>query len=194
MEDGINSLVSDNLTQYDEMLTINSLRRFHIMPEVVLAFLYRNFMSLANSLNIPTVNCYYVEPDENSKIDDPKVFVNCDGLGEAIYFYLAITWSLSAITIFLLYMYGYFLHRNFIAGCAAIVYFFCTHESATNIHRAPMTRHNFAIPFIIWQTFYLNLYVDRHIFSSDHTRVEGTHHRNFAMVSDQCDGQSVAWD
>ncbi|KAG5673624.1 hypothetical protein PVAND_003653 [Polypedilum vanderplanki] len=183
MEDGINSLINDNLTQYDEVLTINSLRRFHIMPEVVLAFLYRNFMSLANSLNIPTVNCYYVEPDENSKIDDPKVFVNCDGLGEAIYFYLAIIWSLSAITVFLLYMYGYFLHRNFVAGCAVIVYFFCTHESATNIHRTPMSRHNFAIPFIIWQTFYLNLYVDRHIFSNDNNRHEGSHHRNYAMIT-----------
>lgn len=145
-------------------------------------------MHLADSFNIPTVSCFYVEPDETSKIDDPKVFVNCEGLGEAIYFYLAIAWSLSAITIFLLYMYGYFLHRNFIAGCSAIVYYFCVHENATNIHRQPMMRHNFAIPFIIWQTFYLNLYVDRHIFVSNDpnngnsNRIDGTHHRNYAMV------------
>ena len=46
-----------------------------------MAFLYRNFLSLSNSLDIPTVNCYYVEPDESSKVDDPKVFVNCEGLG-----------------------------------------------------------------------------------------------------------------
>lgn len=183
MEEGLRQLAADNMTEYNEGLTINSLRRFHIMPEVIMAFLYRNFMLLASYLNIPTVNCYYVEPDENSKVDDTKVFVNCEGLGEPIFFYLAITWSLSAITIFLLYMYGYFLHRSFFAGCASIIYFFTAHESATNIHRMPMMRHNFAIPFIIWQTFYLNLYVDRHVFPSDkrNERVV-THHRNFAMI------------
>jgi C-mannosyltransferase DPY19L len=151
-DEGINSLIADNITEYNEGVSINSLRRFHILPEVIIAFLYRNFMLLAQSLSIPTVNCYYVEPDENSKVDSTKLFVNCEGLGEPIFFYLAITWSLSAITIFLLYMYGYFLHRNFIAGCAAIVYYFCVHETATNVHRMPMMRNNFAVPFIIWQT------------------------------------------
>lgn len=168
----------DNLTEFSEGTTINSIRKFHILPEVIMGFLYRNFMLLANSLNIPTVNCYYVEPDEDSAIDDPKVFINCEGLGEPIFFYLAIIWSLSAVTVFLLYMYGYFLHRNIIAGCAVIIYYFCVHEHATNIHRAPMMRHNFAIPFIVWQTFYLNLYVDRHQSSRDRT----VHQRNFAMV------------
>lgn len=176
-EDGIDQLIFDNLTEYNEGSTINSLRKFHILPEVITGFLYRNFMLLANSLNIPTVNCYYVEPDENSKIDDPKVFINCEGLGEPIFFYLAIIWSLSAVTVFLLYMYGYFLHRNIIAGCSVIVYYFCVHESATNIHRQPMLRHNFAIPFIVWQTFYLNLYVDRHQSMKDRS-----HQRNYAMV------------
>lgn len=151
------------------------------MPEVIMAFLYRNFMLLAAYFNIPTVNCYYVEPDVNSTIDDSKVFVNCEGLGEPIFFYLAIIWSLSAITIFLLYMYGYFLHRSFFAGFATIVYYFCSHETATNVHRAPMMRHNFAIPFIIWLTFYLNIYVERHVFSKDN-RKDGTHHRNYAMI------------
>lgn len=69
-------LAADNITEYNEGLTINSLRRFHIMPEVIMAFLYRNFMLLSAYLNIPTVNCYYVEPDENSTIDDAKVRVS----------------------------------------------------------------------------------------------------------------------
>lgn len=140
MEIGLQDLTSDNLTEFNEGMTVNSLRRFHIMPEVIIAFLYRNFMLLSAYFNIPIINCFYVEPDENSKIDDAKVFINCEGLGEPIFFYLAIVWSLSAITIFLLYMYAYFLHRSFFAGCAAIVYYFCSHEIATNIHRTPMSR------------------------------------------------------
>lgn len=179
-EDGIESLVFDNLTEFNEGMTINSIRRFHILPEVIIGFLYRNFMLLATSLNIPTVNCYYVEPDESSKIDDPKVFINCEGLGEPIFFYLAIIWSLSAVTVFILYMYGYFLHRNIIAGCTVIGYYFCIHENATDIHRSPMLRHNFAIPFIVWQTFYLNLYIDRHQSAKDKS-----HQRNYAMVKDK---------
>lgn len=178
-ENGIRQLVFDNLTEFNEGMTTNSLRKFHILPEVITGFLYRNFIDLTTTLNIPTVNCYYVEPDEESKIDDPKVFINCEGLGEPIFFYLAIIWSLSAVTVFLLYMYGYFLHRNIMAGCAVIVYYFCVHETATNIHRAPMMRHNFAMPFIVWQTFYLNLYVDRHRSVKDPT----VHQRNYAMVS-----------
>jgi Q-cell neuroblast polarisation len=86
MEEGLSSLVADNITEFNEGLTINSIRRFHIMPEVILSFLYRHFMLLAAYLNIPVINCYYVEPDENSKIDDEKVFVNCEGLGEPIFF------------------------------------------------------------------------------------------------------------
>lgn len=181
-ETGIKELAFDNLTEYSENASINSIKKFHILPEVFIGFLYRNFISLANSLNIPTVNCFYVEPDENSKIDDPKTFINCEGLGEPIFFYLAIIWSLSAVTVFLLFMYGLFLHRNIIAGCAVIIYYFCVHENATNIHKTPMMRHNFAIPFIVWQTFYLNLYVDRHQNSRDRL----VHQRNFAMVSSEC--------
>lgn len=149
------------------------------MPEIIMAFLFRNFMTLSKSFNIPTVNCYYVEPDEDSKIDDAKVFISCEGLGEPIFFYLAVVWSLSAISIFLIYLYGYFLHRNIIAGCASIVYYFCVHEVATDIHNTPMHRHNFALPFIIWQTFYLNLYIDRHQNGKDRR-----HQRNYGMVSE----------
>ncbi|CRK95297.1 CLUMA_CG008681, isoform A [Clunio marinus] len=177
-EEGIDRLVFDNLTEYSEGLTINSIKKFHILPEVTMGFLYRNFIQLSSSLNIPTVNCYYVEPDEHSSIDDPKVFINCEGLGEPIFFYLAVVWSLSAITVFLLYMYGYFLHRHVIGGCAVIIYYFCVHENATNVHRAPMMRHNFAIPFIVWQTFYLNLYVDRHQNRKDRT----IHQRSYEMI------------
>lgn len=138
-------------------------------------------MMLTETFNIPTTNCYYVEPDPDSKIDGQKVFVNCEGFGEPIFFYLAVSWSISAITIFLLYMYGYFLHRSLMAGCAAVVYYFCIHESATSIHRMPMMRHNFAFPFILWQSLYMNLYVDRHQY--DDNRYDGKHHRNIAMVS-----------
>lgn len=159
-------------------MTINSIRKFHILPEVIMGAFYRNFIDLASALNIPTVNCYYVEPDADSAIDDPKVFINCEGLGEPIFFYLAVVWSLSAVTVFLLYMYGFFLHRNIVAGMAVIVYYFCVHENATNIHRNPMQRHNFAMPFIVWQCFYLNLYVDRHQSPKDRT----VHQRNYSMV------------
>lgn len=178
-ETGVRSLVFDNLTEFHEGSNINSIRKFHIMPEIIMAFLFRNFMTLSKSFNIPTVNCYYVEPDEDSKIDDAKVFISCEGLGEPIFFYLAVVWSLSAISIFLIYLYGYFLHRNIIAGCASIVYYFCVHEVATDIHNTPMHRHNFALPFIIWQTFYLNLYIDRHQNGKDRR-----HQRNYGMVSE----------
>lgn len=176
-EAGIERLMNDNLTEFNENTSINSLQKFHILPEVLIGCLYKNFIALTQRFKLPTVVCFTVERD------DPKLeheILSCEGYGEPIYFYLSVVWTLSGITVFLLYMYGYFLHRNLIAGCVVIVYYFCMHESATNIHRQPMSRQNFALPFIIWQTFYLNLYIDKHHFVR---RSSGIHPRNYAMVT-----------
>lgn len=180
-ETGFHHLVHDNRTEFPKV--INSVKKFHIYPEVVVAFMYKQFIKLSNQLNLPTVICWQVERD-NQRMDS---VLSCEGFGEPIYFYLSVLWSLSGITVFLLYFYGFFLSRNFIGGIAAVVYYFTVHDTSTNVHKTPMMRENFAFPFILMQVFYVNLYIDRCNYDSRCIKTTGSllqfHKRNYGMVS-----------
>ena len=71
-----NKIISDNRTEYPT--TINSLRRFNLYPEIVLAFVYR----VMRSLNLLGKTCWKVERD-----DEMPSVESCDGYLEPIYFY-----------------------------------------------------------------------------------------------------------
>jgi len=107
----IEQLKNDNLTEFgsDE---INSLQKFHLAPELIIAALYKCFILVTEALNIPTVSCYHFD---NS--------FACEGLGEPIFFYLSVVWSFSALAIISLYMHSMLLHNNGFAGFAAVIYY-----------------------------------------------------------------------
>lgn len=144
--------------------------------------LYKQFIILSSQFNLPTIVCWTVER-ENPKLDS---VISCEGFGEPIYFYLSVLWSLSGITVFLLYFYGFFLCRNLFGGLAAVAYYFTVHDNVTNIHKTPMLRENFAFPFILMQALYVHLYIDRSNYDSNHSKNVSTsyiHSRNYGMVS-----------
>lgn len=131
-------------------------------------------------MNFPTVVCWTVEREKSTQ----DQVISCEGFGEPIYFYLSVVWCLSGFTIFLLYMYGYFLCRNLLGGLATVAYYFTIHQDATNIHKNPMLRENFAFPFILSQIFYVNLYIarcnfDRQLITINNANI---HNRDYSMI------------
>lgn len=56
----------------------------------------------------------------------------------------------------------YFISRNKLGGLSAVIYYFTIHNDATQLHRNPAARENFAFPFILWQMFYLTVCIERH--------------------------------
>lgn len=62
-------------------------------------------MYVTKTFNIPTTVCWTLKRDKQENV------YSCEGIGEAIYFYLSIIWGLSGVTVFLLYTYGTFLRQ-----------------------------------------------------------------------------------
>lgn len=150
---GMKMIFNDNLTEFPS--TINAVKKFNIHPEIIIGFLYQQFMNITNHFGWKTSTCWSVDRG------DIEPIISCEGLGEPIYFYLEFVWYLSGMTIFLLYVYGSYLSRHILGGLSAVLYYFIVHQDATRAHTQPPARENFAFPFILWQCFYLTLAIDR---------------------------------
>lgn len=150
---GMKMIFNDNLTEFPS--TINAVKKFNIHPEIIIGFLYQQFMNITNHFGWKTSTCWSVDRG------DIEPIISCEGLGEPIYFYLEFVWYLSGMTIFLLFVYGSYLSRHILGGLSAVLYYFIVHQDATRAHTQPPARENFAFPFILWQCFYLTLAIDR---------------------------------
>lgn len=173
---GFNRLVHDNLTEYPS--TINSLYRFDIIPEIIIGYLYKKFKNITQEMGIKTVSCWAVDRGQ----DEPVI--SCEGLGEPIYFYLQCVWYFSGLTVFLLYMFGTYLNRNFFGGIVTVIYFFIVHNYSTRAHVTPAARENFAFPVILWQFFYVTISIERAEYMDLYpkSKSEKVSKRNFTMV------------
>ncbi|XP_035209857.1 putative C-mannosyltransferase DPY19L2P1, partial [Stegodyphus dumicola] len=56
--EGMHAIRNDNLTEYPSV--INTLERFTLYPEVVLAASYRNIIAIANFFNVSLKECWQV--------------------------------------------------------------------------------------------------------------------------------------
>lgn len=122
--------------------------------------------------NLPSVWCWQ-ESMNGSEMD-------CLGWGDPTYFYLGIIWILSGLMVFTMFMYGTFLSKHILGGFACVIYYFTLHEHATNLHKTPSARENFALPFMLIQFFILSKDIaKRRKMGNDETQV-----RNFAIISD----------
>ncbi|GAB0092260.1 C-mannosyltransferase dpy-19 homolog [Sergentomyia squamirostris] len=145
---GLETLINDNLTEYPS--TINSIHKFHIYPEILAAFLYKQYKNVTMYTGITSKVCWTRGGD-----------VNCEGMGEPINFYLEFIWWTSGMTIFFLYLFGTYLSNHVFSGIATVIYYFVLHENATRVSEFPFARENFAILFIVWQIFYLTMCIAR---------------------------------
>uniref|UniRef100_A0A672RXL0 Probable C-mannosyltransferase DPY19L1 n=1 Tax=Sinocyclocheilus grahami TaxID=75366 RepID=A0A672RXL0_SINGR len=126
--DGLYMIMNDRLTEYP--LVINTLKRFNLYPEVVLASWYRAYTSTMDFLGIPTKMCWTINRGEGL---DPVE--SCEGLGDPAYFYVTFVFLLNGAMLSLFFIYGTYL--------------------STRVMWTPPLRESFSYPFLVLQMLLL---------------------------------------
>ncbi|OQR75628.1 protein dpy-191-like [Tropilaelaps mercedesae] len=88
--EGLKALVRNNVTEYP--LTINTLKRFNLYPEVVIGLAYRIFNHLAALLGIEAKSCWMIDRKELPSVE------SCSGLGDLATFYVVSVYLWNAAT------------------------------------------------------------------------------------------------
>lgn len=100
--DGLHSIMNDRLTEYP--LVINTLQRFNLYPEVVLASWYRVYSGVMSYFGIPTKICWSINRGEGlSPVE------SCEGMGDPAYFYVTCVFTLNGLMMSLFFIYGVYL-------------------------------------------------------------------------------------
>lgn len=147
---GYKKLLNSSVIEYPN--SINIVKRFHVLPEIAIGYIYHIFKYYSSKFELPIVGCW-----STGKSSDPNTDIICDGVGEPFNFYLGFVWASGGLTVFFIYMYGSFLSENLFGGLYAVVLYIIFHKNAAKIYERPISRENFAFPFIFWQIFYLSV-------------------------------------
>nr|XP_011729683.2 probable C-mannosyltransferase DPY19L1 isoform X2 [Macaca nemestrina] len=100
--EGLWMIMNDRLTEYP--LVINTVKRFHLYPEVVIASWYRTFMGIMNLFGLETKTCWNV-----TRIEPLNEVQSCEGLGDPACFYVAVIFILNGLMMALFFIYGTYL-------------------------------------------------------------------------------------
>jgi C-mannosyltransferase DPY19L len=142
-------IINDARTEHP--YTINSLERFNLYPEVVVAFFYR----LANSFGWLKKTCWEVNRDEHM----PPV-ESCEGLLEPIYFYSKSIFLLHGFSMGFLFFLCWLLNQQSLsAGLIGCLCYFFNHSEATRVMWTPALRENFSFPFHLLQMISLTYFI-----------------------------------
>ncbi|TEA34350.1 hypothetical protein DBR06_SOUSAS13710022, partial [Sousa chinensis] len=71
--EGLWMIMNDKLTEYP--LAINTVKRFHLYPEVIIAFWYRTFMGIMNLFGLETKTCWNV-----TRVEPLNEVQSCEGM------------------------------------------------------------------------------------------------------------------
>ncbi|XP_048882251.1 dpy-19-like 1, like [Brienomyrus brachyistius] len=145
---GLHSIMNDRLTEYP--LVINTLKRFNLYPEVVLASWYRIYTSTMNFFGIPTKMCWSVNRGEGLNAVD-----SCEGLGDPAYFYVTFVFLLNGGMMSLFFVYGAYLSGSHLGGVITTLCFFFNHGESTRVMWTPPLRESFSYPFLVLQMLLL---------------------------------------
>ncbi|XP_066998362.2 protein C-mannosyl-transferase DPY19L1 isoform X2 [Anabrus simplex] len=140
--DGLSEIINDRKTEYPSV--INSLQRFNLFPEVIIAALYRVSLRISKALDLKTVECWIV----NRSYDD---VTSCVGYGDPIYFYLNVVWTCAGLTMSLIFLFGLELSGSILGGTFAVLCFMFNHSESTRIQWTPPLRESFGYPCCLWQ-------------------------------------------
>ncbi|XP_004518866.1 C-mannosyltransferase dpy-19 homolog [Ceratitis capitata] len=151
---GYNKLKNVSGIEYPE--NVNVLQRFHVLPELTIAYLYHILRRYAFTEKFPILSCWH-----SSDISLPLEHRHCDGMGQPMQFYLEFVWLLGGLTVLVIYIYGTLLSENIFGGIYAVISYVMFHSFASKIYNTPLARENFAFPVIFMQMFYLCLCIDR---------------------------------
>ncbi|XP_031135289.1 dpy-19-like 1, like [Sander lucioperca] len=146
--DGLHMIMNDRLTEYP--LVINTLKRFNLYPEVVLAGWYRMYTGVMGYFGIPTKMCWSINRGEGlSPVD------SCEGMGDPAYFYVAFVFLLNGAMMSLFFIYGAYLSGSRLGGIVTTMCFFFNHGESTRVMWTPPLRESFAYPFLVLQMLLL---------------------------------------
>ncbi|XP_054638629.1 dpy-19-like 1, like [Dunckerocampus dactyliophorus] len=146
--EGLHMVMNDRLTEYP--LVINTLKRFNLYPEVVLASWYRMYMGVTGYFGITTKMCWSINRGEGLTPVD-----SCEGLGDPAYFYVSCVFLLNGAMLTLFFLYGAYLSGSRLGGIVTTVCFFFNHGESTRVMWTPPLRESFAYPFLVMQMLLL---------------------------------------
>ncbi|XP_074913085.1 protein C-mannosyl-transferase DPY19L1 isoform X2 [Buteo buteo] len=145
---GVWAIMNDRLTEYP--LVINTLQRFNLYPEVVLASWYRIYTAITDFLGVPTKTCWTVNRGKGlSPVE------SCEGLGDPASFYVAVIFLLNGLMMSLFFIYGTYLSGSRLGGLVTVMCFFFNHGECTRVMWTPPLRESFSYPFLVLQMLLL---------------------------------------
>uniref|UniRef100_A0A915L3G7 C-mannosyltransferase dpy-19 n=1 Tax=Romanomermis culicivorax TaxID=13658 RepID=A0A915L3G7_ROMCU len=142
LSNGLSLIIKDNVTEAGH--TINTLKRFNLYPELVIAWMYKVYMHVAASYNITTQECW--ETNRGQGLDP---IVSCEGMGNQFYFYVNMVFVLWGLVGTVLFLYGVLLSGSIFGGLITIASFFFNHGEATRVQWTPPLRESFGYPFCL---------------------------------------------
>ncbi|GBM47840.1 putative C-mannosyltransferase DPY19L1 [Araneus ventricosus] len=148
--DGLNHIMNDNLTEYPSI--INTLERFTLYPEVLLAAGYRNIQAAAEFLNVSLKECWQV-----LRGDDLPPIESCEGIGDPTYFYVTTVFLLNGLVGSLIFLFGTILSDSLSGGILAAACFFFNHGECTRVQWTPPLRESFGYPLFLLQMMLVSL-------------------------------------
>ncbi|GMR41742.1 hypothetical protein PMAYCL1PPCAC_11937, partial [Pristionchus mayeri] len=153
--EGINKITRDNVTEYGH--TINTLKRFNLYPEVILAYFYRNFKSITDKMGWKMDTCYQV----NRGGGLPPV-ESCEGVGNPHYFYVDGSFLVAGTVAGSLFLLGVVLSDSILGGLLSVAAFSFNHGEATRVQWTPPLRESFSYPFILAQITLVTIALRNH--------------------------------
>ncbi|XP_033959057.1 dpy-19-like 1, like [Pseudochaenichthys georgianus] len=146
--DGLHMVMNDRLTEHP--LVINTLQRFNLYPEVVLASWFRMYTGVMGYFGIPTKMCWSINRGEGLTPVD-----SCEGMGDPAYFYVTFVFLLNGAMMSLFFIYGAYLSGSRLGGVVTTMCFFFNHGESTRVMWTPPLRESFAYPFLVLQMLLL---------------------------------------
>uniref|UniRef100_A0A8D0GQD9 C-mannosyltransferase DPY19L1 n=1 Tax=Sphenodon punctatus TaxID=8508 RepID=A0A8D0GQD9_SPHPU len=145
---GVWMIMNDRLTEYP--LVINTLKRFNLYPEVVLASWYRIYTGIMDFIGIQTKTCWTVNRGEGlSPVE------SCEGLGDPASFYVAVIFLLNGLMMSVFFLYGTYLSGSNLGGLVTVACYFFNHGESTRVMWTPPLRESFSYPFLVLQMLFV---------------------------------------
>uniref|UniRef100_A0A2I3RXC1 Dpy-19 like 2 n=1 Tax=Pan troglodytes TaxID=9598 RepID=A0A2I3RXC1_PANTR len=146
--EGLWMIMNDRLTEYP--LVINTVKRFHLYPEVIIAAWYRTFIGIMNLFGLETKTCWNVARIEPlNEFKAVKAYPAC--------FYVGVIFILNGLMMGLFFMYGAYLSGTQLGGLITVLCFFFNHGEATRVMWTSPLRESFSYPFLVLQMYILTL-------------------------------------
>nr|XP_020471208.1 probable C-mannosyltransferase DPY19L1 [Monopterus albus] len=167
--DGLHMVMNDRLTEYP--LVINTLKRFNLYPEVVLASWYRMYTGVMGYFGIPTKMCWSINRGEGLTPVDSCEGTDCrhgvtrsvlscsDGDHKGKDPFSWMTFQIlfhSASLIVHPHVLPFFPSSgSWLGGVVTTMCFFFNHGESTRVMWTPPLRESFAYPFLVLQMLLL---------------------------------------